>query len=86
MLRLVPCCCLICSRGAGQLDQAIFSLTTKVLHHESLAAAATEKSLAAAQVEHEVQLMEMQMQLQQQAEQVEELQEELEQVSNCHVV
>jgi TolA-binding protein len=86
MLRLVPCCCPICSRGAGQLDQAIFSLTTKVLHHESLAAAATERSLAAAQVEHEVQLMEMQMQLQQQAEQVEELQEELEQVSNCHVV
>ncbi|KAF6254437.1 hypothetical protein COO60DRAFT_1665196 [Scenedesmus sp. NREL 46B-D3] len=45
-------------KGAGQLDQAIFSLTAKVLHHESLAAAATEKSLAAAKVEHEVQLME----------------------------
>jgi cytochrome c peroxidase len=57
-----------------------------VLHHESLAAAATEKSLAAAKVEHEVQLMEMQLQLQQQAEQVEELQEELEQVGNCSVV
>ncbi|WIA12855.1 hypothetical protein OEZ85_006481 [Tetradesmus obliquus] len=66
-------------KGAGQLDQAIFSLTTKVLHHESLAAAATEKSLAAAKVEHEVQLLEMQTQMQQQEQQVEELQEELEQ-------
>lgn len=75
-----------CCRGAGQLDQAIFSLTTKVLHHESLAAAATEKSLAAAKVEHEVQLLEMQTQMQQQEQQVEELQEELEQVRGQHVV
>jgi hypothetical protein len=51
-----------------------------VLHHESLAAAATEKSLAAAKVEHEVQLMEMQLQMQQQEQQMEELQGELNQV------
>lgn len=47
-------------RGAGQLDQAIFSLTAKVMHHESLAAAATEKSLAAAKAEHDLQLLQIQ--------------------------
>lgn len=52
-------------RGAGQLDQAIFSLTAKVMHHESLAAAATEKSLAAAQAEHELQVLQLQHELEQ---------------------
>lgn len=80
------CSDLLC-RGAGQLDQAIFSLTAKVMHHESLAAAATEKSLAAAKAEHELQLAELQLVVQQHAtgadqlqQVVDELQEELQQV------
>lgn len=43
------------------------------MHHESLAAAATEKSLAAAQAEHELQLLQMQLA-------ADRLREELEQV------
>ncbi len=65
--------CFTACRGAGQLDQAIFSLTAKVMHHESLAAAATEKSLTAAKAEHEMQVLELQLAAAQ-------LHEELEQV------
>jgi putative NADPH-quinone reductase len=50
-------------RGSSLLDQAIFTLTSRLMHHESLATAALEKSLEVTQAEHGLQVMELQLQL-----------------------
>lgn len=66
------------SRGANTLDSAIFSLTAKVMHHESLAAAAAEKTVAAMAAEHELALAQLRCELSAEARDGEALASQLE--------